>query len=392
VTFAAPAVDTIVTQPNIEIQVTLTDQGGGMGKVLWTLNEAQGSAETGRGLTPMAPVASEPGKWMLTKPFVLTPGTNTITVVAYSSDNAVPSPPAMRTIQLTTAPTAVAASAPPPAQPTSVLSTQPALSMLVVGINRYRDKALWLRYAVPDGQDLAASIRQAAAPLVREVTVTTLFDEQATRAELEAAFGRVAAQTSPQDIFLLYLAGHGKTLDGRYHFIPQDFQYTNEDAVRRSAITQDDLQRWLATVPARKSVILIDTCESGSFSQSLAVMRGMVEKTAIDRLSRATGRATLVAAMDDQAAMEGYEGHGIFTYAVIQALWHADTINGNRNGITELSELGAYVQDLVPEITKKAFTYEQQPQWLMQGTNFPMGVVLTVTPSPGPGVARRLEP
>jgi uncharacterized caspase-like protein len=219
-----------------------------------------------------------------------------------------------------------------------------------------------------------------------------LFDEQVTRAGLEAAFGRVAAQTSAHDMFLLYLAGHGITLDGRYYFIPQEFHYTNQDAVRHQAITQDDLQRWLATVPARKSIILIDTCESGSFSQSLAVMRGMAEKTAIDRLSRATGRTTIVAAMDDQPAMEGYEGHGIFTYAVIQALWHADAVSGNHDGITGLFELSAYVQARVPEITMQAFAYEQIPQVHMQGTDFPMGVVITSLPSLGHGLARRLEP
>jgi uncharacterized caspase-like protein len=323
----------------------------------------------------MAAVSSEPGKWILTKAFVLTPGPNTITVVAYTRDNAVASLPAVRTVHVATAPTEVASSATPPHQTTPILSLQPALSMLVVGINRYRDKALWLRYAVPDGQELAASMRQAASPLVREVRVTTLFDEQATMAELEAAFVRMGAQTSPNDIFVLYLAGHGMTLDGRYHFIPQDFHYTNENAVRHNAITQDHLQRWLAAVPARKSVILIDTCESGSFSQSLAVMRGMVEKTAIDRLSRATGRATIVAATDTQPAMEGYEGHGVFTYAVMQALRYADTVSGNRDGITGLFELASYVHARVPEITMQAFAYEQIPQVHMQGSDFPIGVV-----------------
>ena len=332
----------------------------------------------------MAPIPSEPGKQMLTKSFVLAPGTNTITVVAYTRDNNVSSPPAVRTVQFTTAPAAVASSATPaatpPVQNTPLLSTQPALSMLVVGINRYRDKALWLRYAVPDGQELAASMRQAATPLVREVKVTALFDEQATMAELEAAFARVASQISTNDIFVLYLAGHGITSDGRYHFIPQDFRYTNQDAVRQQAITQDHLQRWLAAVPARKSVILIDTCESGSFSQSLAVMRGMVEKTAIDRLSRATGRATIVAATDTQPAMEGYEGHGVFTYTVMQALWHADAVSGNRDSITGLFELAAYVHARVPEITMRAFAYEQIPQVHMQGSDFPVGVVLGTTP------------
>ena len=383
-TFVTPAADTTVTQPHLDVQVTLTDQGGGIGKVLWTLNAAPVDTETRggtsiakrggkRGMHAMAPSSSAPGKQMLTKSFVLTPGTNTITVVAYTRDNDVALPPAVRTVQLTTTPTAVVSSATPAVTP-------PALSMLVVGINRYRDKALWLRYAVPDGQELVASVRQAATPLVREVKVTTLFDEQATTADLEAAFARVASQTSSNDIFVLYLAGHGMTFDGRYHFIPQDFRYTNQDAVRQQAITQGDLQRWLAAVPARKSVILIDTCESGSFSQSLAVMRGMVEKTAIDRLSRATGRATIVAATDTQPAMEGYEGHGVFTYTVMQALQHADTVSGNRDGITGLFELASYVQARVPEITMRTFAYEQIPQVHMQGTDFPVGVVLGVTP------------
>ena len=247
--------------------------------------------------------------------------------------------------------------------------------MLVVGINRYRDKALWLQYAVPDGQELVTAVRNVATPLVREVRVTTLMDEQATRAEIEATFVRVAAQTTPQDIFLLYLAGHGMTLDGRYHFIPQEFRYANQDSVRQQAITQDDLQRWLATVPARKSIILIDTCESGSFSQSLAVMRGLVEKTAIDRLARATGRATIVAATDTQPALEGYAGHGVFTYSILQALQHADTTAGNRDGMTGLFELAAYVQARVPEITMRTFAYEQIPQVHMQGMDFPVGIV-----------------
>jgi WD40 repeat protein len=383
VTIVVPAADTTVTQPQIDIQVTLTDQGGGIGQVHWTLNTVPVATETNieqrgkdRGIHTMASVPAVPGTWLLTKSFVLAPGANTITVVAYPRDNDVASLPVSRRVQLATSPSMVASSTTPPL----LLSPQPALSMLVVSINRYRDKALQLRYAVPDGQALTAAVRRVAEPLVREVKVTTVFDEQGTMAELEAAFGRVAAQMSAQDIFVLYLAGHGLTLDGRYHFIPQDFHYVNEDAVRHRAITQDHLQRWLAVVPARKSLILVDTCESGSFSQSLAVMRGMVEKTAIDRLSRATGRATIVAAMDNQAAYEGYKGHGVFTYAVMQALRDADTVSGNRDGMTGLFELAAYVHARVPEITMQTFAYEQIPQVHMQGSDFPIGVVRAGVP------------
>src|SRR5262249_24782966 len=49
VAFVAPADGSTVTQPKIDVQVILTDQGGGVGKVLWTLNEAPVTTETGVG-------------------------------------------------------------------------------------------------------------------------------------------------------------------------------------------------------------------------------------------------------------------------------------------------------------------------------------------------------
>jgi uncharacterized caspase-like protein len=205
--------------------------------------------------------------------------------------------------------------------------------------------------------------------------VTPLFDDQATLKGLESAFRDAKATVAAQDVFMLYLAGHGVTLDGRYYFLPQDFRYYNDDALRSNAINQEHLQRWLADVPARKSLVLIDTCESGSFSQSLAAVRGMAEKTAIAKLTRATGRATIVASTDEQPAAEGYQGHGVFTYVLLQALRHADAEFGNRDGYTGLFELAAYVNDQVPSITMEAFNFEQIPQVHMVGTDFPIGVV-----------------
>ena len=43
----------------------------------------------------------------------------------------------------------------------------------------------------------------------------------------------------------------------------------------------------------------------------------------------------------DQAALEGYQGHGVFTYALLDALVNGDT---NNDGKIELSELTALVE------------------------------------------------
>ncbi len=157
-------------------------------------------------------------------------------------------------------------------------------------------------------------------------------------------------KSKTSDVFILYLAGHGITLDGRYHYLPVDFRYRNQDSVRQKAINQDHLQQWLSQVPARKSLILLDTCNSGSFVQAQAVTRGLEEKVAIEKLTRATGRATIAASSDSQVALEGYEGHGVFTYVLINALKDADGNYGNRDGLTITMEIANYVDEQVPDI------------------------------------------
>jgi hypothetical protein len=294
---------------------------------------------------------------MLTRQFSLTPGVNTITVIAYDQHNNAASAPAALAVRLDvpSLPSLPAVSATSPA----VISPAPPSSAL----------------ALPE-----SAVRQAATPLFHELQVIEVFDDRATQSGLETAFNEIARTIAAHDVFVLYLAGHGMTVDGRYYFLPQDFRYINEDAVRAAAISQDHLQRWLAAVPARKSLVLIDTCESGSFSHAMVGMRGMAEKTAIARLTRATGRATIVASTDSQPALEGYKGHGVFTYVLLEAFHQADAQFGNRDGYTGLFELAAYINDQVPAITMKAFQFEQIPQVHMLGTNFPIAMAQKVSP------------
>jgi hypothetical protein len=56
----------------------------------------------------------------------------------------------------------------------------------------------------------------------------------------------------------------------------------------------------------------------------------------------------LTAAAAGKPAFEGYQGHGVFTWTLIDALHHGDA---NGNGTIELSELVAHVQSTVPRIS-----------------------------------------
>ena len=82
------------------------------------------------------------------------------------------------------------------------------------------------------------------------------------------------------------------------------------------------------------------------------------------------GRATVVASGSDQSAMEGYEGHGVFTWALLEGL--SGKADANRDGFVTVTELTAYLENLVPEITYRKWGYEQIPQKELPREDFPI--------------------
>jgi Caspase domain len=153
--------------------------------------------------------------------------------------------------------------------------------------------------------------------------------------------------------------------------------------VHRQAIGQDRIQGWLAKIRAKKSIVIFDTCESGTLAGvQLAALRGGFEQlAAIGRLIEATGRTTLTASLESQPALEGYKNHGVFTFALLDALARGDR---NGDGFVSVTELIEHVDGLVPEITFKTWGRRQVPRSLFQGTNFALAEqVPGVAPVPG---------
>ena len=387
VRFVTPSMGATVAEPKTQVRVAIAGQGGGIGKVVWKIDGVTVAVDTAPKGNTLRRLPPQRQDVTISQALQLTPGENIVEVTAYNRQNNVASPPVRLTIMLQApsslpiaklpqpAPITPPPGVPPSPAPVTPPGLRPDLHLFIVGIDSYRDKDLWLNYAVSDGRSFSSALRDVAAPLFREVAVTELYDDLVTLSNLDHAFREVSATIRPHDVFVVYFAGHGITLDGQYYFLPQDLLYENDDAVRRHGINQDHLQSWLARISARRSLVLLDTCESGSFVDAFASTRSMVEKTAAAKLTRATGRATIVAATDNQPAVEGYKGYGVFTYVLLQALRHADTsVVGNHDGYTGLFELAAYVNNRVPEIAMQEFGFQQTPQIHTLGADFPLAI------------------
>ena len=340
-----------------ELSAEVEDRGGGIGRIEWRVNGiVQGAG--GRGLGGLEAVEDDGAPALLRKRLFLTPGENAISVTVYNSANLIASDP----LEI------------------SVVSRQgsaspPKLHVLAVGVDDYFDSDLQLNYAVSDARALGAALRRAGRGLYESVEVSYLLDKAVSAEGLGAAFDAVGRAARPQDAFVFFLAGHGKTLDGRYYFLPRDFRYRDDDDLKKTAVSQEQLQSWVSRVSAQKSVLLFDTCESGSLTHDALVVRGLDDKAAVERLSRAVGRTILTASTDTKPALEGYRQHGLFTYVLLEAFAKGDADGDNQ---VEVGEMIGYVDERLPELSEAAFGYRQVPQHHSRGSIFALGRPVTV--------------
>ncbi len=322
----------------------ITDRGKGIGRIEWRVNGV--TAAVAR-----LPAGSGPD-YEVTQQLALDPGENHIEVIAYEKRNLLASLPARTTINFTG-----------PAD-----TVKPKLHILAIGINAYEDNG-WtppgsteklafppLHLAVADANAFAAGMQDAGAGQYSEVRVVEALDADATLAKLGELVEQMAAGISPRDTFVLYAAAHGYSVDGRYYMIPQDYLGgSNPEALASRAVSQERLQDWIANrIKAKKAVILFDTCELGALVGGHTKSRTdtPASEAAVGRLHEATGRPVLTAAATGKPAFEGYKGHGVFTYALLEALHMGDT---NNNGKIELTELVAHVEKRVPSAIPSFF-------------------------------------
>ena len=215
------------------------------------------------------------------------------------------------------------------------------LVVVAVGVDRYADERLNLRFAVADARSVAETLRGAGRGLFRDVSVTLLTNGEATRERILAALAEAAQMVRPEDTFVLYLAGHGvlTDTDRRFLFLPSNVgDVSNWEALRRASIDEDTLVAALARIRARDGFLFIDTCYAG--------------QVAVDSLAAVgneTGRFMLAASTSVQEALDSYDDrNGVFAYAVREGLRGRAAVDSE--GRVSALALGEWVTRRVPQL------------------------------------------
>lgn len=262
---------------------------------------------------------------------------------------------------------------------------KPALHLLVVGINRYEDSAFNLGYARQDGEAIAHFFEQRGRRLFKSVNTITLFDDKATGTGIREALDRVAREARPEDVVLLYMAGHGVGLGQQFYFLPHEMhtEMDTEGAIRKYGLAATVLGDALRRIPALKQILILDTCQSETALPILAklvMFRGMrtEEAKAAQMLARANGVYLIAASTKQQYAAEVPElGHGVLTYALLSGLGEKGPPQAptSGEGMVTIYSLLQYVNLQVPELTQKYHRGDKQyPVSFNTGMDFPLVV------------------
>jgi WD40 repeat protein len=339
----SPEPDASFNTDTIEITVSAKDTGGGIDEIRLYHNEKAIGEDA-----KTVKVVSKAKEVIKTYTITLIGGQNTFRAVGFSKDRT-ESNPSELVVKLLASTKGV------------------SLYILAVGINKYKNSALNLNYAEPDARGIVDFFREKGKGLFSKVEIIELYNEQATKEAIVSKFKQLE-NTQPQDTVLIYLSGHGESMKERWYFIPYELIYPErEEQVKGKGISSDELSGYIKGIKAQKILVLLDACKSGAI---LVAFRGFEDRKALSQLSRATGIHVIAASTKDQFAAEIKDlGHGVFTYTLLEGL--KGKAAGGSATVT-VRKLMGYVEERLPEITKKYKQESQYPVVDSRGMDFPL--------------------
>jgi uncharacterized caspase-like protein len=227
---------------------------------------------------------------------------------------------------------------------------------LIIAVSRYDDAGLrQLRSPVRDAEDFAAVL---ADPEIGGFAVTNLIDK--TEPEIRRAIAAFLDGRGTDETILIYLSCHGiQDRRGRLYFAATDTvsKYPHASAIRAAELLDE-----LDECRARRQVVILDCCFSGSFADHKG---GPNIEQQLAGHSR--GREVLTASRGFEYSLEGKPVGGeitgsVFTTGLVNALRGGEA-DADRDGHISVEDAYKYAFRHVQETAA-----DQTPQhWLFGG-------------------------
>lgn len=227
------------------------------------------------------------------------------------------------------------------------LNDQLRMKILAIGVSKYRDKELKLEFAAKDATDFTRLLKQQQGKLYGDVSVKLLTENDATKEQILAGLAWLKTQTRPQDLAVLFMAGHGFNDEkGGFYYLPVE---GDVDRLTQTGVFFEEIRQSLAEISG-KVVFFIDACHSGNVMGSRNRPADLIRVANISA-SPENGIVVFTSSTGSQPSFEKQDwGNGAFTKAVVEGMsGRADLFN---KGSISIKNLDAYISNRVTELTE----------------------------------------
>jgi hypothetical protein len=235
------------------------------------------------------------------------------------------------------------------------------LRAVVIGVDAYEDPGLpRLAFAKSDAQRFVRALGASRGKSVQRVQVTSLLDAEVTPERVLAAVREAAQATTPDDMLVIFYAGHG--LDGRAGG-QSDAGLVLTTPKTRMAELKSTALPWTALADVSDArgtiVVVLDACHAGiagsdAFATNDDAVSALITRAGAPMVVLAGSKGRQLSHETAQA------GGGLFTEAIAKAISEARaTHDRDRSGLIDLGELYTAVKARVFEATKG-----RQTPWL----------------------------
>ncbi|MCE1225635.1 MAG: caspase family protein [Geobacteraceae bacterium] len=259
-------------------------------------------------------------------------------------------------------------------QTTTFLSTrvadEPHLYILAVGIDRYRDSGINLKYAAKDARDFINSLPEKARTLYKpqHIHLITLSNGQAGKQNILKTINELATKVKHGDGFIFFNASHGVLLQNQYYIVTADYNGSLDNT--DSLISSNEIVEISKKIKSLSQLFIFDTCHAGGVDN---IVSGLYDAR-MSVLAKKMGLHIYASAGSVQTAMDGYKGNGLYTYALLQGIENGGEVDRGKDGNVTVQDLGLYSQEKTSELSAK-LGHPQTPLIINFGRDNPLFVV-----------------
>ncbi|HRW10893.1 MAG TPA: caspase family protein, partial [Caldilineaceae bacterium] len=258
------------------------------------------------------------------------------------------------------------------------MATMENAHALVIGIANYRQ--LRRLPQVNDAQAIYDLLVDPAHCGYASTNVELLLDEQATQAAIRSALAKLAERSNADSTILFYLSGHGgQIVDGSHageYLLPVDTIYPPEEALAKSAISDQEFMQAIRALSARKVLLIFDCCHAAGIAEAKQFRLAEGLETGLsdgyyDALQAGRGRVVLASSRSNESSyVMPNAKYGLFTEHLLAGLRGGIASD---DGLIRIFDLFEYLQPRVTAVQPnqhpifKAELEENFPVALYQG-------------------------